>query len=338
MKLKNITCYLVHPNKHEKTKIVPYETKLKSNSKVYKKIEVIFDDAEKECLSEIIFKHDADGKQNNIFKDKLKRYSEKQNSANGVAIANALQDVTNKQSGLGLFFVAYGEEGAKKKIVLSRFVAEEGISAKANSNKLSLEFVEKFFMKKSTSYKSALFKGSGDLKGMTGGTAVDKQASGDKDGLARYWTNDFLQCMPKTTPSEGTIRLAKKLQETLKSTTDIAIKEEITSAITLLKNCNGQLLSGHQFCKQFKLSDVTKGAVKDSFKHDKLFDEEFYFDSGEFHNLLSFKSIELDTGVLVTADSYGFDDKVKVQDFENGMVNITTTGKIVDEKLMKAKR
>lgn len=338
MNLKNITCYLVHPMKHEKTKITPIETKLKSTSKVYKKIESIFSDAEQECLSEIIFKPDADGRQKNTFKEKLKDYSEKQNSANGRAIANALQDVTNKQSGLGLFFIAYGEDGTKKKIVLSRFVAEEGISAKANSNKLSLEFVEKFFMKKSTSYKSALFKGVGDLKGMIGGAAVDKQASSDKDGLARYWTNDFLQCMPKTTPAEGTIRLAKKLQETLKGTSDISIKEEITSAITLIKNCNGQLMSAKNFCSQFKVSEVTKKAIKDAFKHDQLFDEEFLFDSNEFHNLISFKSIELNTGVLITADSYGFDEKVSVREAENGVVNITTSGKIVDEKLMKAKR
>jgi hypothetical protein len=339
MKLKNITCYLVHPMKHEQTKIVPIETKLKSTtSKVYQKIEAIFSDAEEECLSEIIFKPDSDGKQNNAFKDKLKSYALKQNSINGKAIANALQDVTNKQSGLGLFFIAYGEDGTKKKFVLSRFVAEEGISAKASSNKLSLEFVEKFFMKKSTSYKSAMFKGVGDLKGMTGGSAVDKQASGDKDGLARYWTNDFLHCMPKTTPAEGTIRLAKKLQETLKGTSDIAIKEEITSAITLLKNCNGQLLSAKEFCRQFKVSEVTKQAIKDTFKHDKLFNEEFNFDSKEFHNLLSFRSIELNTGVLITADSYGFDEKVNVEETANGLVNITTSGKIVDEKLMKAKR
>lgn len=338
MILKNITCYLVHPNKHEHTKIVPIETKLKPSSKVYAKIEAIFIEAEQECLSEIIFKPDANGKQNNAFKEKLKNYAIKQNSINGKSIANALQDVTNKQSGLGLFFIAYGEDGAKKKFVLSRFVAEEGISAKSSSNKLSLEFVEKFFMKKSTSYKSALFKGVGDLKGMTGGTAVDKQASGDKDGLARYWTSDFLNCMPKTTPAEGTIRLAKKLQETLKGTSDIAIKEEITSAITLLKNFNGQLFSAKNFCTQFRVSEVTKQAVKDSFKHETLFNEEFVFDSNEFHNLLSFRSIELNTGVLITADSYGFDEKVSVEESANGIVNITTSGKIVDEKLMKAKR
>lgn len=127
MKLKNITCYLVHPMKHEQTKIVPIETKLKStSSKVYQKIEAIFTSAEEECLSEIIFKPDSDGKQNNAFKDKLKSYALKQNSVNGKAIANALQDVTNKQSGLGLFFIAYGEDGTKRNSYFQDLLLKKG--------------------------------------------------------------------------------------------------------------------------------------------------------------------------------------------------------------------
>lgn len=338
MKIQNIICYLIHPQKHEATKTQIVETKLVSSSKVYSKIEQIFNDAENECVSEIVFKPDAEGKQNNEFKELLKTYSNAQNSTNGIAIATALQNVTNKQSGLGLLFIAYGVDGVKKKIVLSRFAAEEAISAKESSNKLSLEFVEKVFRKNSHAYKSALFKGHGDLKGMTGGFAVDKQASGDRDGLARYWTNDFLQCAPKTTPSEGTIRLAKKLQEALKSTSDIAIKAEITAATTLLKNCNGQLLSGKEFCKKFNLSVSTQTVIKESYKHPKLFVEEFSFDSDEFHRLTSFKTIELNTGVLVTADSYKFQENVKIQKSNDGTVEISTSGIIIDEKLMKAKR
>ena len=83
----------------------------------------------------------------NEFKKLLIEYSKNQSFENGLKIAEGLQYVTTQKSGLGLLFLIHGSSNGKTKIVLSRFAADEGISAKEAKDKLNVEFVQNVFMK-----------------------------------------------------------------------------------------------------------------------------------------------------------------------------------------------
>jgi hypothetical protein len=73
----------------------------------------------------------------------------------GRRIAARLQNVTTHRSGLGLLFLITGTEGLESKIIISRFPADEGILAEANREALTVEFLERIFVKNARAYKAA---------------------------------------------------------------------------------------------------------------------------------------------------------------------------------------
>ncbi len=60
---------------------------------------------------------------------------------------------------MGLFFIMFGKAERKSRVVLSRFPAETGILAEEIGHSLTVQFIEKIFMKNAFAYKSAVFEG-----------------------------------------------------------------------------------------------------------------------------------------------------------------------------------
>jgi hypothetical protein len=106
----------------------------------------------------------------------------------------------------------------------------------ANESKgmLSVEFVERVFMKNARAYKSAFYRTKSLDAGFPKGRAVDKQASGNRD-LSDYWIRNFLNSEFRTTGPAGSKRLALALKKALKSAQDLSAKQQIISATELLK-------------------------------------------------------------------------------------------------------
>jgi hypothetical protein len=301
-------------------------------------MEALFAKSDSECVINVVLKPNEKGQQKNEFKDLLIEYAKNQTEENGLKIAESLQRVTTKKSGLGLLFLIHGVKDGKTKIVLSRFAADQGIAASESKDKLSVEFVQNVFMKNALTYKSAMFQGNANLTHITSGKAIDKQMNGHGDNIAHYWITHFLQCALQTTAATGSNRLALRIKDAITNSKDADVKSEIIAAASLLKNVNAQPLSGELFCKQYTLSAEAKEVVHQAFKSDALFAESFIFDSTEFEKVLSYKSVELDNGALISANAYSFHKVFTLRKSDNddtGTVFVTTSGKIVNEKLTK---
>ena len=139
-------------------------------------------------------------------------------------------------------------------VVLSRFPADQGISAEERKDSLNLEFLEKVFMKSATAYKSAVFSGKSDLASVWFGRAVDRQINNPGDQIAHYWIRDFLASALRTTAAAGTKRLAVALRTAIQGLSDAEAKSEIAAAVTLIGGVAGKTITGEQFCSQFGLS------------------------------------------------------------------------------------
>jgi hypothetical protein len=68
--------------------------------------------------------------------------------------------------------------------------------------------------------------------------------------------------------------------------------------------------------------------------------ERFQFDAAEFHRHIAFRSIELSNGGILTAEAARFDEVFKQERLapvDADDVIITTRGRVVDQRLRRAK-
>jgi hypothetical protein len=140
-----------------------------------------------------------------------------------------------------------------------------------------------------------------------------------------------------TRRSAGTRRLAVALCDAAKKTGDVAVKSEIAAAVTLADGLKGRKLSIRGFANRFGLSDAAKQAIQAQVKVPGLVDEQLQFDLGEFKKQVAYRSVELDSGGMLTAPSTAF-DKVfqrQVLDEAEQRVRYSTEGKVVGERLRK---
>jgi|SRR5581483_420070 len=159
MELKTIHCFLVHPAKHEESQPAIGGTAVPKRGQLFTMLNGIFEKAESDCRTDISFNHAADGKQQNGCRDLFLAYIKSHSIKDGRKIALRLQAVTTQKSGLGLLFLMLGHDDKRAKIVLSRFPADQGILAEERKDSLTVEFLEKVFMKSATAYKAACYIG-----------------------------------------------------------------------------------------------------------------------------------------------------------------------------------
>jgi len=160
MEIDIIHSFLVNPDKGLEKQSEIQGTKVNKEGSLYNMLEDIYLNSSNESRIHIAFKHNADGIQQNNCKDLIVNYSNSKKYSDGLKIAEHLQNHTTKRSGLGLLFLIVGTNGLKKRIVISRFPADNGILAEESNSKLNVTFVERIFMKNAKAYKSAIYEGT----------------------------------------------------------------------------------------------------------------------------------------------------------------------------------
>jgi hypothetical protein len=298
----------------------------------------IYAKSDHECDVDITFSPTADGQQQNDCRDLVIAYLGGPDLTRGRKIAERLAAYTDGRSGLGLLFLIAGKVGREHKIVLSRFPTDSAIYVDENPNALSVQFLERVFMKNKTSYKAVLYQHASLRGGFWSGRAIDKQLNPLSGEPSNYWISDFLLSDFTTTPAAGTRRLAVALRDAAKKA-PLSIKQELTAAGTLASGLAGQRLSINDFGNRLGLSQSAKNAIANELRSSQVALEVFKFDVGTYKSLIAYKSVELSNGALLTADTDKF-DKVFQQEPVDGVkdeVKFITRGKVVDEKLKTAR-
>lgn len=339
MAIDSVFTFLVQPEKLIDNKTNIGGTKVEHEGQLFDLLKKTYDNSDWECRIDIAFLQSIDGNQDNIFRSLILDHLRNQNLQSGRAISQRLANVTTNRSGMGLLFLICGTEGQQQKIVVSRFPADNGILAEQTQNDLSVEFLERVFMKSAKSYKSAMYIDRSFETGFWSGKAVDKQIGNSDTELSDYWITDFLISGFRTTPAAGTRRLAVALSNAAKAVSDTISKGEITSFATLISNGNIGETSASDLFNQFNLSQSTRDAVTAQFPSSSLVNERFQFDLNEFTNQIAYRLLELDNGAVLSALSHQFDDVfLQEPDAEqDGKIRFITSGLITNAKLRKKK-
>ena len=231
-----------------------------------------------------------------------------------------------------------GEEHGEQRLVISRFPADQGVIAEEQAERLSVEFVERVFMKSAKAYKSALYSSDSPERGFWDGRAVDLQITGPRE-LSDYWIREFLLSELRTTGPAGTKRLAVALRSATHETEDLGVKQDLIAAANLLRGQDGRRVSARQLVAQLGLSPAATEALQKAFPRPELMDEIFQFDRQEFEQHAPYRAVGLDNGALLIAEDARFDEIFQQEAVVNaqGTSRYITQGRVVDEQLRKTK-
>lgn len=338
MPIEHIHSFLVHPSKHAEEQPEISGTPISHRGKLYKMLSEVYARAPTECNIEIVFRPDKDGQQVNECHDCIVAYATDPKIDSGRAVAERLQRVTTNRSGLGLLFLLQGTNGKDEHaLVISRFPADQGIVAHEDAKRLSVEFIERVFMKSARAYKSALFTTASLEAGFPEGRAVDKQIQGPRD-LSAYWITEFLEAELRTTGPAGTRRLAVAVRDAVRTSTELDLKQELVAVARLLRGQQGRTISAHSVLQQLGLSEEATSAIEHAFARPELMGESFQFDSEEFDKHVMYRTVELDTGAMLLAEDSKWDELFLKESLSSpGRVRYSTEGEVVDERLKKTK-
>lgn len=335
MDITHIHSFLVKPEKSaaEQSVISGVGVKL-DGEKLHKMLAGVFDNAATECIFDIVFSPDADGNQKNACKDLIVDYAQSPGVPNGRKIAERLQSFTDNRSGLGLLFLMVGADAAKRKVVLSRFPADSGVLADESADKLTVEFLERIFMKSSRFYKSAVYVGDPEGDEFWQGKAIDKQMTSGAP-MADYWIKEFLLSDLATPGARGSMRLGEAMKAAFNTTDNSEIKDEIVAAIRLSGALDQRIFNTDEALKQMNLSEDTREVVTEHIPK-KAREERFVLNAKELTDIAAFKSVALDNGVRLTADATNFDSLIVEEKASDGKSTFMTEGKVVDQRLRKS--
>jgi hypothetical protein len=306
------------------------------SGKMFDLLKEIYDKSENECDIAISFNQSASGAQQNPCRDLLVTYKKGPTLLRGQKIAERLATTTTHRSRLGLLFLVSGMEGLDHKVIISRFPADSGILAEQSATGLSISFLEKIFMKSAKSYKAVVYRHNSLTTGFWAGHAVDKQMNSSEAESSNYWIADFLDSDFLTTAAAGTRRLAIALRDAAKSVADIAVKNELVAAATLATGHKGQTLSIRSFASRIGLSADAKTALFGQVKAASL-DEKFQLSADEFGKQLAYRSVELDSGGMLTAEIGKFDQVFQKTTLSGQRTRYATEGRVVNERVGKGK-
>lgn len=339
MTIENLQTYLVYPNKGAVEPRLISGTDVPLDGEVFKLLSDVYSKSERECSIDIAFNQPADGVGPNPCRALLLDYARTPSVATGLPLATRLAAHSTKRSALGLLFLATGLVGQQRKIVIARFAANSGILADENREALSVEFVERVFLRSVGSYKAVLYQDTVTEHGFWMAKAVDRQINSSETEVSRYWIADFLDSDFKTTSATGTRVLAVAMRNAAKTTEDLEIKKEITAAATLGPGLNDQVMTANDFIARLGLSQPSREAITAQMRHQGLLNEQFRFSAEEFNRQLPYKSVELHSGAILTAAATEFDQVfAHSEPTADGQVTYTATGRVVSEKLEKVQR
>jgi hypothetical protein len=147
MPVQQLHTFVVHPRKGAAGVAQVNGTALKLDGKMFDLLSNIYVKSEQESDVEITFTPSADGKQQNDCRDLICAYLGDPTLAHGKAIAERLERNTDGRSGIGLMFLISGREGREHKLIISRFPTDNAIYVDEDPRKLTVEFLERVFMK-----------------------------------------------------------------------------------------------------------------------------------------------------------------------------------------------
>ena len=332
MPVQHIHAYLVHPKKGEEDRSQPSGTDVPLSGQMFKLMDSIYSKSESDCDIDITFRCTSDGKQQNDCRDLLLAYLAALSPAAGQTIAERLGATTDLRSALGLMFLITGKEGKDHKVVISRFPTDSAIYVEEKPRALTVEFLERVFMRNKHSYKAVLYRDASLKAGFWNGRAIDKQINTPTSPTSDYWIADFLLSEFTVTSAQGTNRFAKALRVAVQSDIPIEVKQEITAAAKLAGSLGGQRMSISQIVSRFNLSKPAQAAIIKGLRKPALANEVFSFDAAEFKAVVAFKSVELDNGAMLTAESDRFDKVFRKEQIKD-QTEYATRGRVVNEKL-----
>lgn len=339
MPITHLHSFLIHPGKGLEAKALPVISRatIDLSGKLFDLLDRIYKSSHEHCKTNISFTTDT---KTNDARKLVLEYANRPRSDTGHKLAKRLQLFTDGTSGMGLLFLIRGQEGNKIKTLISRFPADTGILANDANGKLNVEFLEKVFMKNSNKYKAACYEDASLANGYWRGVVVDHQIQyGVVRTVSDYWVKDFLASDCLTTPALGSSRLAKMFDKAIKSTSDTSVKDQLASAAKLIPNLDGKKISADIVAKQFGLLPTAVDMLKAEATSNSIYTEEFVLDKQAFSDILSFESIELDTGAILTAPIGQFDQvfKEEVVDQKKGLRIYRAQGIVSDQRFRKAK-
>lgn len=338
MPIDRIHSYLVHPGKHLDPQPPISGTEVPKQGALFGMLQEVFERAPHECDVEIVFAPDGEGRQVNDARDDFEAYAQRPSVVTGRTVAQRLQKVTTNRSGLGLLFLIVGTDAhGRHALVMSRFPADQGVVAQEEATQLSVEFLERVFMKNAKAYKSVLYRTSSLGAGFPDGVAVDRQLSGPRD-LSEYWIAEFLKSELRTTSAAGSRRLAEALRAAVKRASDPDVKQELVSAARLIRGQDGHTRSARTILRRMGLSDAATAAIEGAFSRPELINEAFRFDAEEFGRHAHYRSVELDNGAMLMAEDERFADVFHTERMvAENRVRYVTEGRIVDQQFRKTK-
>ncbi|MBC2665757.1 hypothetical protein H7F51_09495 [Novosphingobium flavum] len=338
MPIEIVHTYLVHPNKNQAEPAAIVGSLVPHEGEMFELLKSVYEKADTECNIGIAFKKDASGGQANARRNMLTAYGAAPSVELGRSLAEQLGLVTTRRSGLGLLFLIKGMEGTDHKVVISRFRANNGVLVSEAADMLTVEFIDRVFMKNAHSYKAVVYRHSSFQGGFWNGMAVDKQINSQDLDSSDYWVKDFLLSDFITSPAFGTRRLAVALKKAIKATNDLEIKQQITAAATLASGLGPDPISVEGFCEKFGFTPNTKSAVIGQLDRPDLATDNFLFNAEEFKKQLPLRTVELDNGAMLTADAGSFDEVFEHEAVADGeKIKFSTVGAVVSEKLEKGR-
>lgn len=341
MKILSAFSFLVHPSKHEEEQPAIGGTELTLEGGLGFMLSSAFTKASAECNIEIAFQMALDGSQQNPVRNALITVVKNPNLENARVLARKLQAVTTHRSGLGLLFVLIGKDKESDQIrcYVARFPADSGIVAEEKAEQLEIEFIEQVFMKSAKSYKAVVYEGESTDADFWEGKAVDKQISNSAVAISGYWIREFLQSDFKTTPANGTRRFALALRDTIQSSTDLEVKEELTALASLAKNINNKVVSIENLGDRFGLSGKALDELHAALKKPSYRFTKFTFSAAEFRKHVRYRQTQLDNGATLSAPADKFDECFQKSEVAVGanQVEYRTRGRVVNEGLRKGK-
>ena len=338
MPVVRVHTYLVHPKSDDVTSGIGGTT-LPLAGKLFELMADVYAKSDHECDIDISFNPQPDGTQKNACRDAVTSYLNDPTLERGRVIAQRLAAVTTKRSGMGLLFLISGMEGSSQKLVISRFPTDSAILAEENAEALNVEFLERVFMKSAFSYKAVAYNDLSLTSGFWQGRAIDKQIGNPLVQVSTYWIKGFLDSDFRTNSAAGTRRLAEALRNAARSASDVDVKQSITAIATLANALDGQPTSIQAFQDHFGLSQPARDAMAAQIRNPAVITEQFVFDGGEFSKQIAYRSVELDSGAILTAHASEFDEvfSQELVSSDDHKVRFSTTGTVISENLRKVR-
>ena len=334
MQIEKLFAALVPPLKGRDTGEVLC-TELPLAGDLFETVRRVFSKAPKECDVPVVFQ--TNDKQHAV-RDLLLEFCRTADIETTRRLFSKLAAVTSRVPGVSLCFAVHAMSSDNDEAVfLSRFPAAEAIRTTIKSDDFEVQMVKDIFMRSSRAYKAAYFVDSSITAGFWEGAVVDKQINDTKREVSEYWIYDFLEAELHITSASGTAMFANALRSAIESTEDMHEKQQMFSVATLLANRGGQHLSMKQVCEDIGLATNTRELIKNQLEAATAFDKPFKFDTAEYRKHAVFKSVYLENGAILTAETYRFQDC-----FDEEIINAaeqayrySTFGKVADVKVRR---